>query len=69
MHMLRKEGISLFSVDIHTSCVFLEIDNYLSSISDGEKIAYEDACLQHKEIDPSRITESLSIASLVSELP
>ena len=64
----EKEGISLFSVDIPASCDFLEIDNYLSSISDGEKIACEDACLQHKAIDHSRITESLSIASLVSEL-
>lgn len=64
----ETKGISLFSVDIPAGCDFLEVDNYLSSISDDEKIAYEDACLQHKAIDHSRITESLSIASLVSEL-
>ena len=62
------KSISLFSVDIPAKCDFLEIDSYLSSISDGEKIAYEDACLQHKKIDPPRISASLSLASLGNAL-
>lgn len=58
------ENLSLFSVDIPGNCEFLEIDKYLASISDGEKIAYEDACLQHKNIDPVRYAECLSLASI-----
>lgn len=44
--------------------IFFAIDKYLSSISDGEKIAYEDACLQHNNIDQIRYIECLSLASI-----
>lgn len=39
-----SQSASLF-FDIPNSCDFFAIDKYLSSMSDGEKIAYEDACL------------------------
>ena len=43
MHALT-EYFSFF-VDIPNGCDFCAIDKYFSSMSDGEKIAYEDACL------------------------
>ena len=60
------ENISLFSVDIPNNCDFFAIDKYLSSISDGENIAYEDACLQHDNIDQARYIECLSLASITN---
>ena len=58
------EGMSLFSVDIPAECNFWAIDEYLTAISDDENVAYEDACLQHKNIDPPRYIECLSLASI-----
>ncbi|PMW93957.1 hypothetical protein C1X59_29170 [Pseudomonas sp. FW215-R2] len=59
-----NEEMSLFTVDIPEECNFSALDEYLSSIADGENIAYEDACLQHCEIEPYRMTECLSLASI-----
>ncbi|UVM48171.1 DUF4265 domain-containing protein [Pseudomonas sp. B21-015] len=59
-----SQELSLFAVDIPEGCDFLAIDGYLSSIADGENIAYEDACLQHSNIAPTRLSECLSLASI-----
>jgi len=59
-----NEKLSLFTVDIPEGCNFSVLDEYLSSIADGENIAYEDACLQHREIDSSRLSECFSLASI-----
>lgn len=56
--------LSLFSVDIPPHVSFTAIDAYLSSITDDETIAYEDACLQHATLDASRLAECASLASL-----
>ncbi|CAI8814425.1 DUF4265 domain-containing protein [Pseudomonas zeae] len=56
--------LSLFTVDIPTGCDFFEVDEYLSSIANGDNIAYEDACLQHQEIDAARRAECSSLASI-----
>lgn len=61
---LSTKDLSLFSVDIPAACDFAEIDNYLSSLSDGENIAYEDACLQHPGISSVRLDECLSLATV-----
>lgn len=61
---VSNKELSLFSVDIPASCVFSGIDEYLSAISDGENIAYEDACLQHPGISSVRLEECLSLATL-----
>lgn len=61
---LSSQELSLFAVDIPAGCDFSLIDNYLSSIADGENIAYEDACLQHYPIEPSRAVECSSLASI-----
>ncbi|MBI6851333.1 DUF4265 domain-containing protein [Pseudomonas cichorii] len=61
---LSNKELSLFSVDIPETCDFAAIDNYLSSLSDGENIAYEDACLQHPGLSPSRLEECLSLATI-----
>ncbi|MFJ2319661.1 DUF4265 domain-containing protein [Pseudomonas sp. NPDC087817] len=61
---LSTRGLSLFAVDIPASCDFSMIDSYLSSIADGENIAYGDACLQHYPIEPSRVLECSSLASI-----
>lgn len=55
---------SIFSVDIPVPCVFLRVDEYLSAISNGENIAYEDACLQHPGISSFRLEECLSLATV-----
>lgn len=57
-------GLSLFTVDIAPEISFCAIDQYLSSITDDQHIAYEDACLQHGAIEPERMSECLSLASL-----
>ncbi|MDP9508886.1 DUF4265 domain-containing protein [Pseudomonas protegens] len=57
-------GLSLFTVDIAPEVSFCAIDHYLSAITDDQHIAYEDACLQHGDIDPARMSECLSLASL-----
>lgn len=57
-----SQEMSLFAVDTPENCDFLAIDGYLSSIADGGNIAYEDTCLQHSNIDPTRLSECLSFA-------
>ncbi|MDP9503671.1 DUF4265 domain-containing protein [Pseudomonas protegens] len=57
-------GLSLFTVDIAPEVSFCAIDHYLSAITDDQHIAYEDACLQHGDIDRARMSECLSLASL-----
>lgn len=59
-----SQEMSLFTVDIPSDCDFFAIDRYLSDIADGENIAYEDACLQHSDIESFRLGECLSLASL-----
>jgi hypothetical protein len=59
-----SQEVSLFTVDIPSDCDFFAIDRYLSDIADGENTAYEDACLQHSDIESSRLGECLSLASL-----
>ena len=59
-----SQEVSLFTVDIPSDCGFFAIDRYLSDIADGENTAYEDACLQHSDIESSRLGECLSLASL-----
>lgn len=61
---MLTRGLSLFTVDIAPEVSFCAIDHYLSSITDDQHIAYEDACLQHGNIDPARMSECLSLASL-----
>ncbi|WP_426201228.1 DUF4265 domain-containing protein [Pseudomonas sp. TWP3-1] len=61
---VSNKELSLFSVDIPGSCVFSVVDEYLSAISDGENIAYEDACLQHSGISSARLDECLSLATV-----
>lgn len=56
--------LSLFSVDIPRNSDFSKIDEYLSSITDGENIAYEDACIQHEKIEFTRRSECASLASI-----
>lgn len=60
-------GLSLFTVDIAPEVSFSAIDHYLSSITDDQHIAYEDACLQHGAIEPARMNECSSLASLEVE--
>lgn len=60
-------GLSLFTVDIASEVSFCAIDYYLSAITDDQHIAYEDACLQHGDIDPARMSECLSLASLEAQ--
>jgi len=57
-------GLSLFTVDIAPEVSFCAIDHYLSSITDDQHIAYEDACLQLGAIEPARMSECSSLASL-----
>ncbi|MDP9531664.1 DUF4265 domain-containing protein [Pseudomonas protegens] len=61
---MLTRGLSLFTVDIAPEVSFCAIDHYLSAITDDQHIAYEDACLQHGDIDPARMSECLSLASL-----
>ena len=55
---------SLFSVDLPPEVDFHTVDVYLQGIADGETIAYEDACLQHSDIDSQRLLEVMSLATL-----
>ena len=55
-----------FFVDIPNGCDFFAIDKYFSSMSDCEKLAYEDACLQHDNMDQARYIECLSLASITN---
>ncbi|MEY9331676.1 hypothetical protein ABH911_001987 [Pseudomonas protegens] len=57
-------GLSLFTVDIAPEVSFCAIDQYLASITDDQHVAYEDACLQHEAIEPARLSECSSLASL-----
>ena len=57
-------GLSLFTVDITPEVSFSAIDQYLASITDDQYVAYEDACLQHEAIEPARLSECSSLASL-----
>ncbi|WP_248765620.1 DUF4265 domain-containing protein [Pseudomonas protegens] len=57
-------GLSLFTVDIAPEVSFCAIDQYLAFISDDQHVAYEDACLQHEAIEPARLSECSSLASL-----
>ena len=59
------ESISLF-FNIPNSWDFFAIDKYLSSISDGKKIACEDACLQRDNMDQARYMECSSLASITN---
>ncbi|HVW50488.1 MAG TPA: DUF4265 domain-containing protein [Trinickia sp.] len=58
------EGLSLFAVDIAADIDFQRIDAFLASQSDGEHVAYEDACLQHAGIDGIRRNECASLATI-----
>ena len=40
-----SQSTSLFLLIYLMAVIFFAIDKYFSSMSDGEKIAYEDACL------------------------
>ncbi|NWD83033.1 DUF4265 domain-containing protein [Pseudomonas reactans] len=57
-------GSSLLAIDIPPAVDFNSIDKYLSSITDDDTIAYEDACLQHKTGDTKRENECLEISSI-----
>jgi hypothetical protein len=57
-------GLSLFPVDIPPQVNFKEIDQYLSECSDGEHIAYEDACLQHQGIEKKRLLDCVSLSTI-----
>lgn len=61
-------GLSMFAVDIPAHVDFLKIDTYLAAQSDGENIAYEDACLQHAGIENGRIAECRSLDTIPSRL-
>lgn len=58
------QKLSLFAVNIPKDANFLKIDDYLRSISDGERIAYEDTCLQHKGVNRTRESECLELATI-----
>ena len=60
----KTKGLSLFVVDIPSEVNFQKIDSYLAAMADGERVAYEDACLQHEGIDPERMLACLSLASI-----
>lgn len=57
-------GLSLFAVDIPSDADFGKIDAMLASKSDGEYVAYEDACLQHGGVSADRALECESLASV-----
>ncbi|WP_081053121.1 DUF4265 domain-containing protein [Burkholderia territorii] len=57
-------GLSLFAVDIPPDADFGKIDGLLVSQSDGEYVAYEDACLQHGGVSADRVLECESLASV-----
>ena len=57
-------GSSLLAIDIPPTTSFQEIDDFLSSLSNGNTIAYEDACLQHKINDENRIKECCSLSTI-----
>ncbi|NTZ07189.1 DUF4265 domain-containing protein [Burkholderia metallica] len=56
--------LSLFAVDIPPVADFGKIDALLASKSDGEYVAYEDACLQHGGVSADRALECESLASV-----
>ncbi|WP_157666590.1 DUF4265 domain-containing protein [Bordetella genomosp. 13] len=58
------KGLSLFTADIPPEVDFAAIDAYLDSISDGEDIAYEDACLQHNGVGDDRRRECEAMATV-----
>lgn len=57
-------GSSLLVIDIPPAVDFDSVDKFLSSIANGDTIAYEDACLQHKTGDAKRESECLGISSI-----
>jgi len=57
-------GLSLFTVDIPPHADFQAIDAYLDSVSDGDTIAYEDACLQHDGVSADRRRQCEMLATV-----
>ncbi|WP_455928597.1 DUF4265 domain-containing protein [Pseudomonas fluorescens] len=57
-------GGSLLAIDIPPATDFDRIDKFLSSISNDDTIAYEDACLQHNTGDAKREKECSEISSI-----
>ncbi len=55
---------SLLTIDIPPTANFNSIDKFLSSMTNNDTIAYEDACLQHKTGDAKRESECLEISSI-----
>jgi len=58
------QGLSLFAVNVPLDTDFGRIDALLASQSDGEYLAYEDACLQHGGVSDDRALECESLASI-----
>lgn len=58
------KGSSLLAIDIPPTTDFQKIDAFLSSLSNNETIAYEDACLQHTVDDENRIKECHSLSTI-----
>ncbi|MBI6563547.1 DUF4265 domain-containing protein [Pseudomonas synxantha] len=57
-------GGSLLAIDIPPVADFDRIDKFLSSVSNNDTIAYEDACLQHNTGDAKREKECSEISSV-----
>lgn len=60
------QSTSIFLLIYLMAVIFFAIDKYFSSMSDCEKLAYEDACLQHDNMDQARYIECLSLASITN---
>lgn len=54
----------LFSVDIPPQVDFLEVDKFLSGLAKNEEIDYEDASLQHVNIEKNRSEECEILATI-----
>ncbi|WP_060117557.1 hypothetical protein [Burkholderia ubonensis] len=58
------QRVSLFAVDIPPDADFATIDGFLAASCDGDRVAYEDACLQHGGLDRDRMSECATLATI-----
>ncbi|EOI5800021.1 DUF4265 domain-containing protein [Cronobacter dublinensis] len=68
-HIGTSASAALFSLDIPSDIPFLRIDAFLKSKYDDGILDYEDACLQHSDIDPIRVSECESVFNIACTTP
>lgn len=68
-HIGTSASAALYSLDIPSDIPFLRIDAFLKSKYDDGILDYEDACLQHGDIDPIRVSECESVFNIACTMP